>query len=500
MIVFKKFLICIGLILLTLAAEATPLLAQDCAGHGPVISGVRQRIIYAYLHPNERETQYADAMNLLNNCNLKNDSKDKHKEETHYYIGVVHYFERDYVKAYQFFKKASGFGTQYSKKGTKLVTGSDPIELYNVPTYLNDIKLKLYNQGTRAMKDAVENPNDPEKAKNLLLEAIDRFGSVLDLDPNAEINKANSKALLLSNISNSYLQLLNLETDPESKKEITVKVIVALENLAEAVPDNITVAANLIQLYDADKNNDKVLEWIKKALAIKTEDPQLQKLQTQLVAHKANLLYTLGKKEEALATYQEAIKINPNSPDLHFNLASLYLQRGEQEKALREFEAVKKLNPEDLESNYQVADESYRIYMKKRRSLIEEAGGVEKADMTKITESLQPLSDNATKNLDDAMKMLESKIPSLQDKMDAYFRLGVLCNYSAQVVANLNWDLPTKERVEKQKPYFEKAVPNFQKVVEAKPDNKDAWRQLATAYLNLQMSKEAEEAFKKANE
>lgn len=58
------------------------------------------------------------------------------------------------------------------------------------------------------------------------------------------------------------------------------------------------------------------------------------------------------KTEEAIKTYQEAIRIYPQRDEFHRALGDIYLKEKMPEEALKEFEAAVKLNPDDAESRY----------------------------------------------------------------------------------------------------------------------------------------------------
>lgn len=58
------------------------------------------------------------------------------------------------------------------------------------------------------------------------------------------------------------------------------------------------------------------------------------------------------KPEEAIKTYQEAIRIYPRRAEFHLALADIYSTNGQTEEALASYEAAVKLDPDDSESRY----------------------------------------------------------------------------------------------------------------------------------------------------
>ncbi|MGO9246694.1 MAG: tetratricopeptide repeat protein [Verrucomicrobiia bacterium] len=64
----------------------------------------------------------------------------------------------------------------------------------------------------------------------------------------------------------------------------------------------------------------------------------------------ANALLGQGKTTEAVAQYQEALRINPNFVDAHFDLGNALRQAGEFEEAVRQYQQVLEIDPEYAEA------------------------------------------------------------------------------------------------------------------------------------------------------
>lgn len=60
----------------------------------------------------------------------------------------------------------------------------------------------------------------------------------------------------------------------------------------------------------------------------------------------------LDKTEEAIKTYQEAIRIYPTDDSFHMALGDIYLQEDMLEEAVEAYEAAVRINPNDAESQY----------------------------------------------------------------------------------------------------------------------------------------------------
>lgn len=465
--------------------------------HSAVIGGVKVRFKNAVNEPGDAARFYKESIDLLMKNNVVNDKSTKDKEETYFYLGAVYYYMREYQLAYDAFQKSLSYGKRFFEKGEHISGG---IDLFSIKDCQNDMKLKTFNQGNKAFNTALATAS-PDTMKSLFYQAIDKYSLILQWDSKAVINGTSYAASVYNLLSNSYIQLANMENDETAKKELRGKVLENLLKLSEADNSNLTVMYNIfIQYYD-EKNYDKSIEWINKALAVPTNDSLAKVIKSALVERKAYIYDNiLGKTDEAFKTYEELIKDDPGNPDWHFNLARLYFARNQNDKAIEELKIVKKLKPTDEESNFQVADEMFFAYQKQRGEEIEKNGGVAKADMKKVTESLKPAIDACKQNINEAITVIKNNIETSGDKAESYYRIGKFYNLLAELEGNLAYNLDNKEKIKLQKPYFEKAVSHLKETIGLKPTHRNAWQNLFVAYTNLQMVKERDEALKKFNE
>jgi len=457
--------------------------------HSAVINGVKQRLIYSESSGYDRNDQLQQALDLLLKNNVISDTKDKEKEETYYFLANCYFRKGDFAEAYNAFQKTLTFGKKYWDKAEKLTGGT---VLFSIKDGINDMKLKLYNQGNKAFSDAAQYKANPDTMIVLMNKAIDKFSLLLQWDPKAFINE-NSYALpAYGVIVNCYFKFLELEKDDAKKKEIRQKTIQCLEKMFEFDTNNLSIAFNIYQMYDALKDTAKSYEWIDKGLRSTTMDSMATVIKNALVAQKALMLDLQNKPDEAIKTYQDAIKASPNNSDLHFNLARLYLNRKDFEKALGEFKAIKKMKPDDAETSYIVADETYTAYQKNRSETVEKNGG---SMNKKVIDLLKPTIEDAIKQIQDAASATEKQLTSTADKAETSYRLGKLNALTAQLYGDLNANLENKDKIKIQKPYFEKALPYLKDAVQLKPDHKMAWNFLGIVYTNLQNAVEAKKAF-----
>ncbi len=482
-------LVLTGLFILSLILSSD-VFAQKKLSHSAVIAGVRERITRA-TGPDKDEI-LKQCIDLLNK-DIENSTKEKDKEESYFYLASVYLRMNDYPEAWKYYKNSLDQGKRFWDKQEKISGG---FILYSIKEAQNDIKLKYFNQASKAYTDGA-NAANLDTMKIFFDKAVDRFTSLIKWDPKVEINGQGYVNGVYGTLAQIYVLVMNKETENDKRKAARNEAIKYLELLAKNDQKNMTVYQFIAQLYDLDENFEKAVEWIDKAIKIETSDSATIKAKTQMIARKGMLLQALKRPDEAMKVYEDAIKADPDNADLHFNLAGLYLNRNETDKALAEFKIVKKLNPNDVESNYQVGDAMFRMYLNLRKESIEKTGG-EKADMKKVTAALKPNIEETQTALLDAIKVMDAGIAEATDQVDVNYRIGKFYNYVAELVGHLNYTLENKDKVKLQKPYFEKAVKYLKKVVEDKDDHKPAWMHLGTAYMNLQMKKEAEAAFGKS--
>lgn len=456
--------------------------------HSAVINGCKQRIINSEANASEKDAQLEQALDLLVKNNLAKDKKDKDKEETHFYLANIYYRMGDFEKAWTTFQETLTFGKKYQNESVKLTGGT---MLFSVKDGLNDIKLKTFNQANKAFNDALGVQGDTPKVIELFETSIMKFRRLIDWDSKVTINGQEFALNAHGMIANASLQLQNLHTDDAKKQAARTDALKALSVMSELDPNNMSILYNL---YVLSATANDALKWIDKALAAQAKDSTAKAIKTQLVAQKAMILDTLKRPDEAIAVYEQAIASDPMNADLQFNLARLYLQRKEVDKALQQLRAVKKLRPDDVETAYVVADETFISYQTRRGVEIEKAGG-EKADMKKVTETLRKDMEDCLNQLEDAIKLLVPSLSATSDKTETNYRIGKLQVYVAQVHGDLNYMMENKEKVKLQKPHFEKALPYLQEVVKDDPTHKNAWNMLVVTYTNLQMKKEATQAF-----
>jgi Flp pilus assembly protein TadD len=139
----------------------------------------------------------------------------------------------------------------------------------------------------------------------------------------------------------------------------------------------------------------------------------------------------MDKGEEAMKTYEEALKLSPGNPDLIFNLGRLYFMRDDYANAVKQFTEAWKANPEDFEVNYQVGASYLKIgerLDKKARELEEEmltSKPTAKTKQTPNTARIDSLRQAAGENFKAALPFLLKAVILKPEQASAWNNLAV---------------------------------------------------------------------------
>lgn len=207
--------------------------------------------------------------------------------------------------------------------------------------------------------------------------------------------------------------------------------------------------------------------------ANKTKDATVlnekQKLELDFLFHEGNKQRLLGNYEQALIIYSKCIKINPNQPFFHYELANLYTMANQQQIALQFAEKAVQLDPNN---------KWYRL---------------------QFAQSLQESG-----NTESAIKQYEKLIELEPENVDLYFDLARMQLYSEKykdALVNLNKiekRIGISEEIvrQKEKIYIklndiESAAAEVQKLIDAYPDEIHYRGLLADLYLANEMPEKA---------
>jgi tetratricopeptide (TPR) repeat protein len=198
------------------------------------------------------------------------------------------------------------------------------------------------------------------------------------------------------------------------------------EELLAVNPDDYETYLALAGIHNRRQEYDKTIERLRKAVEIAPDSAKPR------IIGEIGITYDLmGKSDEAMKTYEEALKINPDNKDLKFNMGRLYFMRDDYASAVKLFSEVWESNPEDFEVNYQVGASYLKIgerLDKKAREIEEEmlsAKTAPKAKKDAQTARIDSLRQEAGENFKAALPYLLRAVILKPDQASAWNNLGV---------------------------------------------------------------------------
>ncbi len=128
------------------------------------------------------------------------------------------------------------------------------------------------------------------------------------------------------------------------------------EELLKVDPNDYETYLALAVIHNRRREYDKTIERLRKAVEVAPDSAKPR------IIGEIGITYDLmGKGDEAMKVYEEALKMNPGDKNLLFNLGRLYFMRDDYANAVKQFTEVWKSNPEDFEVNYQVGASYLKI-------------------------------------------------------------------------------------------------------------------------------------------
>lgn len=213
------------------------------------------------------------------------------------------------------------------------------------------------------------------------------------------------------------------------------------EELLKVDPNDHETYLALASLHSRRQEYDKTIALLRKATEVAPDSAKPR------IIGEIGITYDLmGKGDEAMKTYQEALKMSPGNKDLLFNLGRLYFMRDDYANAVKQFTEVWKSNPEDFEVNYQVG-----------------------ASYLKIGERI----DKKAREIEEELISAKTAPKAVKDAKNA--RID-----SLRQVAGEN---------------FKAALPYLLRAVIIKPDQPSAWNNLGVGYMRNGQTENSREAF-----
>jgi len=197
-------------------------------------------------------------------------------------------------------------------------------------------------------------------------------------------------------------------------------VLRSYQDLLAIKPDDYETYMTMASIHNQRQEYAQAAELLHKAVAVAPDS-----VRPRIIGDIGITYDMMGKPEEAMKTYQDALKMNPGNKDLLFNLGRLYLMRDDYANAISQLTEVLKQNPEDFEVNYNVGLSYLKIgeRLDKRAREIEDAAIAAKKKPN--TARIDSLRQAANANFNGAMPYLKKAVDLKPDQGSAWHNLGV---------------------------------------------------------------------------
>lgn len=340
------------------------------AGGGPNVGGAK-----LYIQQNDLE----QALRVL----LKEvQEEDPKNEEAWYLLGYVYARQKKYDKMFEAFDKAVELKSEYKKKGVKVSkdSGTQFHAEHGVDAILKVVWATAFNTGVKSFNEAVNATDDSLRMKSFD-EAIKNFKTAATIQPDSTLAYRNWAAALLN------AQRLQEAEEP-------------LEKALKAAPDDAEIATMLAQVYTSNGKEEQ-------ALAI-LEDFWSRDIRTEEIADNLSRAYLrAGKVEEAKGVYKEAIEANPGNFQFLYNYGTILLEAKDYDGAIEYLTKAYEIDPESPDLNYNIGASYLNRGVAKREILPENSS-----------------DDSYIKDFELAFPYLEKSIKLRPDDQGVWFTFG----------------------------------------------------------------------------
>lgn len=240
----------------------------------------------------------------------------------------------------------------------------------------------------------------------------------------------------------------------------------AYRRAAELDAKNYEAVVGLARTNLKLQNPTEGLDWLLRAKKLKPEDLELRELE-------ARLLLVNGNFDRSIATFQEAIRMNPKRVSTWLNLASAYALMNRPQDAVKMARQAVKIDAQDpaplfaLGRHLQRAGDLSGAEAAFRKSLALDDGNAE------AMVSLARLLMDQGRRLEEARTMAVKASQIRTDRVDA------------AVIAAWILHLQGDDR---------KCANELIKLVNASPQNPEAWQKLSVVLTNMGKTREAKQA------
>jgi len=218
----------------------------------------------------------------------------------------------------------------------------------------------------------------------------------------------------------SYKNLVYVYSHMDSV-DVEAMLKVCQESLA-INPNDYEMYLTLARIYDQRKEYEKTVEFLQKAMAVAPDHARVT-----IISQLGVTYDTMGKRDEAMRIYQDALKMNPGNKDILFNLGRLYLMREDYPSAIKQLDEVLKNDPEDFNVNYQVGVSYLMIgeQLNKKARVLEDEASASKSKKKPDIARIDSLRQAASESFKAATPYLKKAVELKPDDGNAWHNLGV---------------------------------------------------------------------------
>ncbi len=132
------------------------------------------------------------------------------------------------------------------------------------------------------------------------------------------------------------------------------KAVTVLQDLVKSNPEHVEAAIELADLLGARKQPDKVIAVLEPLLKFKHDYPLYHLL--------AEAHYQKEQFDKAVKYYEEAVKLNPNSSDDHYQVANIYLAQKRFAKSAQAYETAGRLGTSSGVYHFKLASVYFNLH------------------------------------------------------------------------------------------------------------------------------------------
>jgi len=192
----------------------------------------------------------------------------------------------------------------------------------------------------------------------------------------------------------------------------------------------------------------------------------------------ANILFDLGRDDEAYELYSKALKVRPNSYQALYKRGIILFNSGDEDEAIKNYETALEIRPDGYEAWYNLGILQNHLCLEEKAIASYKKALENRPDAYEIWYHLGMAQFDITR-YDEAIASYDKAIEIYPDYYEAWYNLGILQN-----------DLGLEE----------KAIASYKKALENRPDAYEIWYRLGSVLFDLTRYDEAIASYDKAIE